>query len=162
MIKANHQMLRVLFDLHVGKGHQLSSRLKQVLAAGIVEEDGCWFLAKRRAGTKGKISDFGDRTGLECFVNKVHIEEQSPINIQEQGLLFVSAIRELLEPHGHFNIMMEVSNSDIEGKPNILTCNVRFHKIRTGEQWLKDDLDAYRDEGILLLTTGSAVNNTKH
>jgi hypothetical protein len=154
MIRTNQRMLQILYDLHVGKGHHLSPRLKGLLDAGIIEEDGCWFLTKCRSGTKNVISEFQDRTGLECFVNKIHIEEKEPVTLQEQGYIFVDTLRQLLEPRGVFNIIMGLSYSDFDGKPDILTCNVRFHKVRAGESWLRDDLETYKDDGLLVLTTG--------
>ena len=51
MIKANDKMVPYLFELIVGgKKRQLSPRLRALLNGGIIEEDGCWFLAKCRSG----------------------------------------------------------------------------------------------------------------
>jgi hypothetical protein len=66
----------------------------------------------------------------------------------------VDALRKLLESKGHFNIIMNVAYSDLDDKPDILICNVRFHRIRAGEaSWLTSDLNAY-SEGFLVVSTG--------
>jgi hypothetical protein len=30
-------------------------------------------------------------------------------------------------------------------------CTVRFHKVRAGQVWLKDDLESYKEEAILVM-----------
>jgi hypothetical protein len=154
MIKANDKMVPYLFELIVGgKKRELSPRLKALLNGGIIEEDGCWFLAKCRSGAKATIAECQDRTGLECFVNKVHIDEADRVALLDQGIAFVDALRELLESKGHFNIIMGVGYSDYDDHPNILICNVRFHQIRAGEALLASDLNTYSDEGLLVVNT---------
>ena len=65
----------------------------------------------------------------------------------------MDALRKLLESKGHFNIIMNVAYSDLDDKPDILICNVRFHQIRAGEAWLASDLNTYSDEGLLVVNT---------
>lgn len=153
MINANERMLQILYGLRVGSSKPLSSRLASVIGAGIVEEEGCYFLAACRAVTKGDIAAFGDRTGLECFVNKVYIEEKQSSELQEQGLLFAEALRTLLASRGSFNIIVSISYSDLDTQSDSLTCTVRFHKMRARESWLKDNLNSYVDEALLVIST---------
>lgn len=92
-----------------------------------------------------KPSDFPDMTGLECFVNHVHMpfsgNRESLISCLEyvavlQRELARSAVGRSLE------IIVSVSNDG---------CTVRFHEIRPGENWLADDIDQYAEEAILVI-----------
>jgi hypothetical protein len=158
MIKINQKMLRFLCDLYESKESLLSSRLKEIIDGGVIEEDGCWFLARCRVGGLPHISIVQNQTGMECFVNHIHTEDYIGTDfaiLQEQGLIFVCALRRILEPLGAFNIIMSVSWTDFDDAPNHLSCTVRFHKIRAGETWLTEDLEGYLD-GILQIGTGES------
>jgi hypothetical protein len=102
-------------------------------------------LAKRMTNTKS--SDSPDRTGRECFVNHVHVDDHTPstsaLELAAIGFAFAKRLQEALPSlGGHFIIIV---SSDAE------SCSVRFHKARDGESWLSDDLDAYGDEALLVL-----------
>jgi hypothetical protein len=153
MIKANQKMLQALYDLQISQGYQFCTQLKELLDAGLVEEEGCWFLKQCRLKNPHQLSDFQDRTGLECFINKIDIEEEDSILLYEQGFALVHELQRILSAFGYFNIILSVSRTDIDDRPNFLTCNVRFHKVRKGESWLDENLEGYNDDGLFILTT---------
>jgi hypothetical protein len=158
MIVVNRNMLQLLYDLVISQAVQLPSDLQNVLSGGLLEEDVCWFLAACRGDPKYTTAQFGDRTGLECFVNSVHVDDSEPVDpitLQKQGLAYTEALRKLLDPHGAFKIILAFCYSGAEDDPaNKLTCTVRFHKVRLGEHWLEDDLEVYKMDSLLILTTG--------
>ena len=76
LITANQLMLQSLCGLPVWQGRKLLERLRRRLDDGIIEEDGCWFLASERwANKQYTISQHQDRTGLERFINHLHIDD---------------------------------------------------------------------------------------
>jgi hypothetical protein len=157
MIVVNRNMLQLLYDLVISEAVQLPPHLQNVLSGGLLEEDDCWFLAACRGDPKYTTEPFGDRTGLEWFVNKVHVDDSAPadfVTLQKRGLAYIDALRKLLEPHGTFKITLGFSYSEAETPINTLTCFVSFHKVRPGEHLLMDDLETYKLDALLVLTTG--------
>lgn len=130
----------------------LPAKLSDLLSAGVVDQDGCVFLAQlaKRASSASR-SDFPDLTGYECFVNHVHVDDYvddaNPQTLAAMGVVFARGLCELLSKRsGDFNVI--VGSDD-------LSCSVRFHQVRAGEAWLNDDLESYQDEAIALLTAHS-------
>ncbi|MBL8712153.1 MAG: hypothetical protein JNM12_04580 [Alphaproteobacteria bacterium] len=154
MIQANQEMLQILFDAALPEKLVMPVHLEKILAEGLIEEDGCWFLAACRKGTEGSIKQFGDRTGLESYVNGVHIDVitdrvELPV-LRQQGLLYVQALRKLLQPKGVFGIVMGISQVvDMDD----FSCTVRFYKVRSDEPSYAKDLDGFRDGAVLIFTT---------
>jgi hypothetical protein len=94
-----------------------------------------------------RLADFPDRTGLECFVNHLHLP-------------FSGTRKSLLACIGHASALLrglarledrrfQVIVSITEGE-----CTVRFHELRSNERWIADDLEGYASESILLLVSG--------
>jgi len=158
MIAANQKMLQLMCGLVVATADSaLPAELQQILDAGIIEEDGCWFLAMLR-NRNGNISinKAFDLTGLECLINKVYFDAEPNVAkaLEKQGFLFANALKILLAPYGVFKIIIAVGQTDFEKTPNLPSCTIRFHKVRNGESWLADDLEGYPEEALLILTTG--------
>lgn len=96
-----------------------------------------------------KLTDFSDRTGLECFVNHLHL----PFSGTKESLLsclgYAIVLQRVLT--GLEDRKFQVVVSIIEGE-----CTVRFHELRPNESWIAKDLDGYASESILLLASGDA------
>jgi hypothetical protein len=154
MITANQLMLQSMCDLLARQGQELSPHLKEYLAEGIIEEDGCWFLARKRRGNKQAVQAMQDRTGLECFVNKIYIngkDDTDFVRVQQQGFLLVTTLLGLLEPHGVFNIILDFSRTK--------SGSVRFHQVRPAEaRYLRPDSDEYLSNAMLVFTTDKTPN----
>ena len=148
MIRANQRML-VLLMTAMTRGTTLAPALADLLRGELVSENGCWFLRDLREGARTtSLTSFPDRTGFECFVNHIHIGDfvDAP-NADEslaQALAWAKAIQAKLESLGRFNVIVSCHESD---------CSVRFHRLRTGEAWLTDDLDGYTEE-VLVIPVG--------
>jgi hypothetical protein len=110
--------------------------------------------AQRRARSararlaRRQLSDFPDRTGYECFVNHVHIDDYvsdaSPPALAALGVAFAERLCDALTAHGG-KFAVIVSSDDT-------SCSVRFHRLRDGEQRVADNLESYRDEGVLVIS----------
>jgi len=116
-----------------------------MLKSGFGEYQGCvlWF-----TGTRLPFAlESDDATGIECTLNKLHIEvgisEQDLLNAVYDGLAYSFALASALKKSvvaGPFRIIM---GSDIEGEYPSVT--VRFHRLRSEEKWLDDDLENYTE-----------------
>ncbi len=135
--------------------YPLARRLKTLLKSGLIEVDGKVFLSAF-SKTRGH-SAYEDQTGSEMFVNKFHIDnpgkKMSSGYYLQQGLLFAFSLKDLLIkqfPGTSFKIIVNTDEGE-DSFPDV--CNVGFHKVRPGEFWLKPDLEGYKINGLLVITT---------
>lgn len=136
------------------EGEDLSAKLSELLAEGFTDLDGAVvFTAMRDTAERVTPDNFPDLTGYECFVNHVHVEDHVDNSISEQPALLKQGIA--------FALAVESGLcSTFPGKPfkvivaaTTRGCGVRFHSVRTGEEWLASNLDGYAEEAILVLET---------
>ncbi|HYL96065.1 MAG TPA: hypothetical protein VET69_09690 [Terriglobales bacterium] len=132
----------------------LSQKLQRLLASPFLEEEGCVFLAQLRARVPTvKLADFQDRTAYECYVKHIHVEDYSenggflPLPMLGYGMAVAHSLRDRLvkEQSGkHFHIIVNFDGDH---------CDVRFHIVRQGEEWLSPDLEEYTQEALAVLDT---------
>src|SRR6185312_7145340 len=84
--------------LVVGKAC-LPDRLSEMIATGFVEHHGCVFLSELFKTSKAVTEeDFPDKTGHECFVNHVHIDDfVDSEEIVPVAIIFLARISEMLK-----------------------------------------------------------------
>jgi hypothetical protein len=156
-IKMNSVMKTLYTEIEPGKitnAANLSSELLGLVEPGFIVVDGTVLLKTQEKFAKSiKPDNFPDLTGYECFVNHVHIEdylgdaELGSNALLKQGVALANKIVEELSslfPDKLFKAIVAANESG---------CSVRFHLIRSGENWLSDDIDNYGQEGILVLET---------
>ncbi len=127
----------------------LPARLALVVRSGAIERDGCVVSSRLHGWSPGVgLGDFPDRTGLECYVNKIHVDEYvagSSTRRLAFALKYVNAWSEYLarkfRDH-RFRFIVSTHQRD---------CTVRFHCIRPGESFLADPDASDGEEGILEL-----------
>jgi len=153
MLEMNQRMaaLEIGFEEALGDSSSLDGRLADILADGF--EDGCIVLSVF-AGSAPLRSDWArpggvfDKTGLEAFVNHIHVEDEPPdaeaAEVRRQAALYVGRLRDELRrayPTLAFVVVMAIGDSTL----------VRFHRDRPGQGWLADDLEGYETEAVLRL-----------
>lgn len=154
-MKMNRRMngsLGQLSPAEFAKGEKLSEELSRLLAEGFTDLDGAIvFTAMRNIAENVKPENFPDLTGFECFVNHIHVEDQvnrselDQAALLKQGLAFALAAENRLRstlPSKAFKVIVALTARG---------CGVRFHSVRSGEEWLASDLDGYSKEAILVL-----------
>jgi hypothetical protein len=85
------------------------------------------------------LRDFPDLTGLECFVNHIHIPYHRDRPSLLEALSYVKGLQRSLcslESDEDFVIVLSVSGSSTV---------IRFHKNRQGEAWLAPDIERYEE-----------------
>jgi hypothetical protein len=102
------------------------------------------------------IADCFDRTGFECFINHVHL----PFSRTRESLMSCLEYAETLEqalmpltPDRRFRVMVALPKDDESPES---ACTVRFHQIRTGENWIADDIEGYKSEAVLVFDVMSS------
>lgn len=130
-------MRRFLNDPHTSEA-SLSSSLLDVLASGFVEENGCVLLASTGRQTAFTPALSHDETGYECFVNHLHVEKLG--EALEFGRRLDKALREKFT--GPFAVIVSYDGRE---------ATVRFHRRRSNQSWLSENLEEYQEEGIAVL-----------
>jgi len=147
MMNMNASMLGELRKTQC-RGLQLPDELSALLAAGFVEVNGCAFLTSLIAkDTNASGDDFPDRTGYECFVNSLHIDDYVESDFLECACLFVSEAFKQWRAQSIPSLLQAIISYDEFGSL------VKFHVVRSGESWVDEDIDSYED-AILVLDSG--------
>jgi hypothetical protein len=152
---ANRRMLSRLRALEGKKfsDRRLEPRLSVLIDEGFVQRYGCILYAalKERARPRATRKGLMDKTGIECFVNHVHVDDYikgDPFRQLQQGMAFARKLSERLErsyPRTRFQVIVAQNKYGV---------TVRFHKRRRDEKWLNDSLESYKDDAICVLEAG--------
>ena len=138
--------------------YPIPDALRRLLDGGFEHKSGLTFLRSlvvARASALESLTKSEDETGIETFVNEIHIED-----FVEVELPFVEVARlacdfafmlttrlQNLKPQTRFRVIVSAMAVSPSGSVRD-TCVVRFHEQRDGQQWLSEDLDQYREEAI--------------
>jgi len=138
---------------------ELAPGLRTLLAQGVVRH-GPALVFSRHAG---EAPDEADPTGWECARNSVHLGDVVPVHIgslPDGGPVIDEADQVVLLRHGVRFALEVVRLVRALPEPVPVRCIVsanntngtfRFHRIRPGGSWLAEDLDAYRQEKLIVL-----------
>lgn len=130
---------------------ELDPRLAALLDGGFEDHGGCVVLACfTDSARRTSVAAFGDETGFEAFVNHVHIEDELRGTMESdalrQAVLYARRLCHELTvayPDDAFEIVVAVSDS----------CTVRFHKVRSPQSWLAEDIESYEEAVMTLLVS---------
>jgi hypothetical protein len=90
MMRMNRLFIGLLKSLRSGSRLPLSDQLNTI-ASGMVVIDGCYLLSREaKKNINARVSDFSDKTGYECFVNHVHIDDYVPNDLANQSISYAS------------------------------------------------------------------------
>jgi len=99
-----------------------------------------------------------DLTGLECLLNKWHIDAyiRGPaVSLEELtrvGICYALALQERVSHapvYGQLRIIVSSSRAFDESLPN--NCTVYLHQLRPDNTWLNEDLESYASSGVLTI-----------
>ena len=124
---------------------QLPRELDQIVADGFLESDGCFLLrALAKRDTNTSLQDFPDRTGYECFVNSIHLDDYVSENCLILAFAFAEALLSAWRKSGRDEPLKLIISSDEFG------ALVKCHVVRPSESWLAPDLERY-EEAVLVV-----------
>ena len=146
MIRLN-QLIIPSLRAFSGPTRTIDSGLASLADSGFSSENGCFFLTDLRGGsTNARLSDFPDRTGYECFVNHVHIDDFVTAEIMSQTLRFVWRVLHNWSPQNPNGPLISIASITDNN------ATVRFHLKRPNEEWLSAELDGF-SEGLLEMSS---------
>jgi hypothetical protein len=114
------------------------------------------------------VAPESDPTAIECLINKWHIDgfmsakSCSAKRISLVGIGLAQRLRAKIEDtliRGDFRLIVSVSKS-LDPPPEY-TCTVRFHKLRPGNPWLREDFENYTDEALLVIDWGNQPSSER-
>jgi len=138
----NKKMLEILAG-QLCNSISLDIELKKIIKSGFINKNDC-FILKSLSQKHIKINDFIDKTGYECFINSIHIDDYVDSNFLCHSLLY---IKELINSWENFNKEEKIEIILIETDYGFC---IKWHVIRQNEDWLNvEDLETI-NEGIFI------------
>lgn len=136
------------------KKNKLSPKLLQVVWQGFFRRNGCFFLtcfAERLDFVS--LKDFPDKTGYECFINSIHIDDYYAGKAQlVQGLVLINEVLSVWDKKYSSQLLVCILS-----KSNDNGVTIKMHLHREGEHWLDGDLEVYKDEGVLVVDSNETT-----
>jgi hypothetical protein len=149
MIRMNSRFVDRISSLRAGITEiSLEARLATIVDAGIISVNDV-FLLRELANAKTNVTtaSFQDKTGYECFMNHLHIEEYAGEQPMTQAVLFAAGVLTRWVSQKFHGQLVAIVGSDEE------SVVVRFHYKRPNEFWLAEDLDGYELESVLEISS---------
>ena len=152
MTRMNKKMAIQLENIKL-RGGILPAQLTDLLAQGFCKINDCFFLSS--LATKKTIAsntDFPDKTGYECFINSIHIDDYTSSDYLANAHLFAELAFRIWHKEGQKGTLQAIISSDEFG------ASIKFHFLREGESWIDSDLSKYED-AILVLNSDDLMDN---
>jgi len=162
-VRVNSRMLDLLGgdpEFYEMASLPMPPELEAHLAGGFREVDGCivpnsFDSPLIFSEDKPRIANQHDETSFECTIHEVSIDAYFSCDVDfkelaRTGCDFAWIVRrELLRSNmlGPFRIIVSTQPPDVQLHIGP-TCTVRFHRVRSGQVWLADDLEGYKLEAI--------------
>jgi hypothetical protein len=126
----------------------LPGDLTAIGGAKLIRAEGCVFLdLLYKCRGNAKLDAFPDKTGYECFVNHIHLDDYSD-DIAGQLKLALGLMQRIKQNFRR----SEYSQLPIEFivSVNESSCVLRFHILREGQDYLDNDLSTYKLDAIAI------------
>jgi len=154
VIRANKKMVDELDGIGP-EDRMLPVQLLDLLRQGFCEHGGCYFLRGLfERSTNVTIDNFIDKTGYECFINSIHIDDYVSHGYIAHACDFVTL---LFDKWIEFSVgipLQSIMSSDEFG------VNIKFHLLRDGESFVAEDVEKY-DDPIIVWDSRSTINQKR-
>lgn len=118
----------------------LPPALNKVLHQGFLMLDELMLLAAfKNVKTNVSYQDFQDKTGYECFINSIHIDDYVASNFLAYACLFTEKCFSLWNYSGNHGTLRSIISCDEYGAV------IKIHFLRDSESWTSDNLSEYED-----------------
>lgn len=142
MVKINRKMQKIIDDIPALK-LKIPNELYCLIKDGFIEIEKCYLISSQyKNNTNVSLKNFQDRTGYECFINSIHIDDFVMSNHLCNSLVFVNLLFEKWNLREEKNKIKAIIIADEMG---VL---VKIHTIRDGEFWIEENIEEY-EEAIL-------------
>ena len=123
----------------------LDKKLLSIVSNGFLEVDGCYFISKLFENCNNvSKADFIDKTGYECFVNSIHIDDYVDNIFLGQAFLLVEKVFEIWNEKNKAYLLTGLVSETEFG------ANVKFYLKRPNEEYIKIDEIEKFEEGVML------------
>jgi len=132
---AMHKLMPYDYKTPIQVRNIISKKLDIYFDGGVRNFEGvlttAWFWSHRG---NASLTNCYDETGLECFVNKLHIDGDFA---KVEWIDAICVFSELLQ------LCLDGQCVRLVATIDDLSCTVRFHVNRDGQDWLKSDIEKY-------------------
>jgi hypothetical protein len=127
---------------------ELHPALAPIAREGIVKIGRLYFLKSfiRQRSTAPKELD---EIGVEHWVNHFHLDDYVAVDHLQQSLRFMNQVFEQWNRRRSVGVLNSLVALAKNGKSAVLS----FHLVRPGQTYLDDDLEGYRSEAILEISS---------
>jgi hypothetical protein len=120
--------------------------LRELLSSGLIERDNALALRGADTARHPDRDSFPNVTGYEAFVNHFHVDGIAD-GFDDLRVAWAAAeIRTQLQEIASAQPVRIIVSRNLSGQP--ICSTVRFHRVRSGERWLTDDLEGYGNEAV--------------
>lgn len=143
-MKVNKIMKGLLVEV---KRVALEVELNRIAHSGFVEREGCMFLAALNPQSHMALCSFPHRTGYECFVNSIHVDDYVRTDILASAVSWLSLVLDQWNKSGLPGTLQGYVSHDEFG------AIVKVHVFRLDEPWLSDNLEGF-EQAVLAVNSG--------
>ena len=160
-MQTNRRMADLLAG-STGAGIEVPWRFHTLVTLGFKDVEGCVFFRDLfRHDRADGLPLYHDATGYECAVNRIRLEDWLDRDAAREPVALAATVhgcaRFLAAGLDRFSTDAFRIIASVQDRTSML----RFHKLREGERWLRDDLEGYKEEALLVLDArGSAAPRT--
>lgn len=148
----NREMLKH-YSRSLFSNHSLDHKLFKITEPGFVYRDGCYFLYHCiNIETNVTFDDFIDKTGYECFINSIYIDDHVESDYLQQGIAFIKRVFSIWNKQGEKQNLTAILSIDE------FSLKVKFHVQRQNEQWLSSDLESYEQPIMVICSSDSCFS----
>lgn len=131
--------------------NQINQELLKLIDNGFTMLNECVFLRSLLLRNKNaKLENFPDKTGFECYVNSIHIDDFDNSNDFEQAITFLLELFRAWNMAFPNRVLRAIVSNDEFGTI------IKFHLLRQGESWLSEDLEKYKE--AILVADSTDIN----
>jgi hypothetical protein len=153
MIRMNGPFVSLLKSLRNERRLPLKEQLDAIANDGLVVIDECYLLSKEAHNTINvAINDFPDKTGYECFINHIHIDDYVSEDLVNQSISYASKVLHKWNEQQFDGELISIIGFDEDECSKKRGAVVRFHYRRQNESWLADDLDGF-DQAVMEISS---------
>lgn len=128
----------------------LPSELAEMVGEGFVTQDGSLLLRSlSRINTNVALTDFPDRTGYECFINSIHVDDFVSGDYLAIACLLIETFFHEWRRYGQPGVIRAILSCDDLGAV------VKIHLARPGEDVVAENIEGYED--AILVADSSEV-----
>lgn len=147
MIKINQFIEQYLLENNQFDVERLSE-FREIYADKLIIKDDLLILDKYTSDIEiPPYFEFFDATGIECHYSKIHLDSYMDFHsigeCVQYSLIALKIVKESIKKLTNTKFRIIISISNIED------ITIRCHLLRSGENWLSDNIDDYT-EGIIV------------